>query len=80
MRVPPPGSVILQVTPELNAGGVEQTTLDIAAALTAAGSRSLIASSGGRLEGELAARGGVLHRMPMQSKNPLECCSPTPSG
>ncbi len=71
MRVPPPGSTILQITPELDAGGVEQTTLDITSALTDAGCRSIVASAGGRLEGELAARGGVLARMPVQSKNPI---------
>ena len=71
MRVPPPGSTILQITPELDAGGVEQTTLDIASALVAAGCRALVASAGGRLEGELAARGGTLVRMPVQSKNPF---------
>jgi glycosyltransferase involved in cell wall biosynthesis len=71
MRVPPPGSTILQITPGLDAGGVEQTTLDVASALVAAGCRSIVASSGGRLEDELAARGGVLARMPVQSKNPF---------
>ena len=71
MRVPPPGSTILQITPALDAGGVEQTTLDVAAALTAAGCRALVASAGGRLEDELAARGGRLVKMPVQSKNPF---------
>ncbi len=71
MRVPPHGSTILQVTPALDAGGVEQTTLDVAEALRAAGSRALVASAGGRLERELERRGGVLARMQVQSRNPL---------
>lgn len=71
MRVPPPGSTILQITPELDAGGVEQTTLDVAGALTAAGCRALVASAGGRLEADLARRGATLVRMPVQSKNPF---------
>jgi glycosyltransferase involved in cell wall biosynthesis len=65
------GRTILQVTPALDAGGVEQTTLDVAEAIVLAGGRALVASAGGRLEGELARRGGRLVRMPVDSKNPL---------
>ena len=67
----PPGTVILQVTPALNAGGVERTTLDMAEAIARAGGTVLVASAGGRLEGELAACGGRLIRLPLESKNPL---------
>ena len=67
----PPNFTLLQVVPELNAGGVERTTLDISRAVVAAGGRSLVASQGGRLEDELAAGGGELHRLPVASKNPL---------
>ncbi len=63
--------VLLQVVPELNAGGVERTALDVSRAVVAAGGTSLIASAGGRLEDELAAHGGELIRLPVQSKNPL---------
>ena len=63
--------VLLQVVPELNAGGVERTALDVSRAVVAAGGTSLIASAGGRLEEELAAHGGELIRLPVQSKNPL---------
>ena len=62
---------LLQVAPALDVGGVEQTTLDVARAVVQAGGRALVASAGGRLEGELAARGGELVRLPMASKNPL---------
>ena len=43
------GRTILQIIPELQAGGAERTTVDIAAALSAAGARALVASEGGRL-------------------------------
>ncbi|PHS35110.1 MAG: glycosyl transferase [Robiginitomaculum sp.] len=62
---------ILQVLPELNAGGVERTTIEIAQALNAAGHTPHVASLGGRLEDELKAAGGVLHRLNVGSKNPM---------
>lgn len=71
MSALPPGATILQVTPALDAGGVEQTTLDIAEAVTRAGGRALVASEGGRLADELKARGGTLIPMPLDTKNPL---------
>ncbi|MEE9272036.1 MAG: glycosyltransferase family 4 protein [Robiginitomaculum sp.] len=62
---------ILQVLPELNAGGVERTTIEIAQALNAQGHVPHVASLGGRMEDELRAAGGVLHRLSVGSKNPL---------
>lgn len=62
---------VLQVIPELDAGGAERTTLEIAEAVVAAGGRALVASEGGRLEGELDAIGADLVRLPVKSKNPL---------
>ncbi|MGC1303646.1 MAG: glycosyltransferase family 4 protein, partial [Caulobacteraceae bacterium] len=67
----PPDFVLLQVVPALDAGGVERTTLDVARAVVAAGGRALVASAGGRMEGELALDGAELVRLPMASKNPL---------
>ena len=67
----PPNTTVLQVIPELETGGAEQTALDIAAAVVAAGGRALVASQGGRMEGRLAEAGGELVRMPVASKNPL---------
>ena len=61
---------ILQVIPALDTGGAERTTIDIAAALAARGDRPLVASAGGRLEGELLAVGGILIRVKIGSKNP----------
>lgn len=63
--------VLLQVVPELNAGGVERTALDVSRAVVEGGATSLVASSGGRLEEELKAHGGELVRLPAHSKNPL---------
>jgi len=63
---------VLQVTPELNAGGVERTTIEMAEAISRAGGLALVASAGGRLEGDLKAAGGELIRLPMHSKNPIE--------
>jgi glycosyltransferase involved in cell wall biosynthesis len=67
----PPEFTLLQVVPELETGGAEQTTLDIARAVVRAGGRALVASRGGRMADQLAAVGGRLIPLPMQSKNPL---------
>ena len=65
------GKTILQVAPELSAGGVERTVLEVTEAIIAAGGRALLASRGGRLEDEFAALGGELFRMDAKSKNPI---------
>jgi glycosyltransferase involved in cell wall biosynthesis len=65
------GRTILQIIPRIDAGGAERTTIDIAAALVAAGARALVASEGGRLTSELQAVGGVLVPFPAAAKNPL---------
>jgi glycosyltransferase involved in cell wall biosynthesis len=62
---------VLQIVPELNAGGVERTTLDIAAAIVAAGGRSFVATQGGRLAEELEPSGSHLIEGPYASKNPV---------
>ncbi|MCA0401638.1 MAG: glycosyltransferase family 4 protein [Proteobacteria bacterium] len=65
------GRTILQIIPDLNAGGAERTTIDIAEGLTQAGARALVATSGGRLVGELQAKGGIWVPFPAATKNPL---------
>ncbi len=62
---------VLQVTPALDAGGVERTTIEVAEAIAHEGGAALVASRGGRLEPDLAAAGGELIRMPTDSKNPI---------
>ncbi len=66
----PSGACILQAVPALDAGGVEQTTLDMARVIVRAGGVALVASAGGRLEAELARRGGELARLPLDHKAP----------
>ncbi|MEL7232148.1 MAG: glycosyltransferase family 4 protein [Pseudomonadota bacterium] len=65
------GKTILQVVPDLAAGGAERTTVEMAEAITGAGGMALVASAGGRLEDALKAAGGELIRMNAASKNPL---------
>jgi len=68
---------ILQVVPELNAGGVERTTIEVAQALRGAGHVPHVVCAGGRLEDELRAAGGILHRLQIGSKNPMSLRSNT---
>ncbi len=65
------GQTILQVIPDLAAGGAERTTVEMAEAITKAGGIALVASSGGRLEGALSEAGGELIPMKAASKNPV---------
>ena len=50
---------VLQLLPALESGGVERSTLEIGAALVAAGHRSLVASAGGRLVSTLEREGST---------------------
>ena len=59
---------VLQVLPALNAGGVERGTLEIAAAVVAAGGRALVASAGGRLVPALEALGARHFTLPLDRK------------
>jgi glycosyltransferase involved in cell wall biosynthesis len=65
------GRTILQIIPELEAGGAERTTVDIAAAIAQAGGRALVATEGGRLVAELQVKGGIWLQFPAAAKNPL---------
>ena len=49
------GRTILQIVPELDAGGAERTTVDFAAGLAGIGARPLVATEGGRLVADLQA-------------------------
>lgn len=60
---------VLQILPELNSGGVERGTLEIARALVAAGHEAVVVSNGGRLVAELE-RGGARHvTLPVHRKS-----------
>ncbi|MDH3701394.1 MAG: glycosyltransferase family 4 protein [Alphaproteobacteria bacterium] len=63
--------VILQVLPELVTGGVERGTVDIAGAIVQAGGRSLVASEGGRMAGELQRVGAEHITLPLATKSPF---------
>lgn len=61
---------ILQVLPSLETGGAEQTAVDVAAAIVAAGGRAVVASTGGRMVAALEKAGAKHVLFPAASKNP----------
>jgi glycosyltransferase involved in cell wall biosynthesis len=63
--------VVLQVLPALEGGGVERGTVEIAAAIAAAGGTALVASAGGRMAEEVVRAGGRNILLPLDSKSPL---------
>ncbi|MBQ8870440.1 MAG: glycosyltransferase family 4 protein [Alphaproteobacteria bacterium] len=64
--------VVLQVLPELNQGGVELGTIEIATELQKQGIKNFVASAGGRMAYNLE-RAKVPHfTMPLKTKNPLK--------
>ncbi len=65
------GRTILQVVPELETGGAEITTMEMAEAIVQAGGRALVASEGGALESRIEAAGGEIVHVPVASKNPI---------
>ena len=65
------GPLVLQVLPALDMGGVERGTVQTAAALTAAGWRAMVASSGGLMAHELNRNGAQHVEMPLAVKRPL---------
>ncbi|WP_309090589.1 glycosyltransferase family 4 protein [Phenylobacterium sp.] len=67
----PSDFTLLQVIPELETGGAEQSTIDIAQAVVRAGGTSLVATRGGRMTARLISDGARLAQMPVQTKNPL---------
>lgn len=64
-------NTVLQVIPALESGGAERSTVEMARAIIAAGGRALVATSGGRMCGEVEKAGGRIFLMPVASKNPL---------
>ena len=61
----------MQVLPSLVTGGAERGTVDVAAAIVAAGGRSIVVSSGGPMVREIEAAGAEHIRLSVDSKNPL---------
>ncbi|MBD3379912.1 MAG: lipopolysaccharide heptosyltransferase II [Candidatus Omnitrophica bacterium] len=62
---------ILQLVPELNIGGVEKGTVEVARYLTLNGHKAVVVSGGGVLEKDLAAIGARHYRLPVGRKNPF---------
>jgi glycosyltransferase involved in cell wall biosynthesis len=67
-----PQATVLQVLPALGPGGVERGTVEVAAALVAAGFRAIVASEGGPLEHELSRAGAEHVVLPLATKSPLK--------
>jgi len=69
---------ILQILPEMNVGGVERGTLDLAKYISAHGHQSLVVSNGGGLVVLLEAQGTKHYKLPVHRKNlwtMFECVS-----
>lgn len=63
--------VVLQIIPELGAGGAEQGCIDVAAELVKAGGKAIVVSNGGNRVPELARVGATHISLPVNSKNPF---------
>ena len=62
---------ILQIIPNLGAGGAEQACVDIVAGLRARGDRAWVMAAGGRRVEEIERAGGVFFQKNVASKNPF---------
>lgn len=62
---------VLQVLPRLVTGGVERGTVEVAAALQAAGYNAIVASAGGPMVEEIERTGALHVHLPLASKNPI---------
>jgi glycosyltransferase involved in cell wall biosynthesis len=62
---------ILQVIPELDAGGAELTTLEVAEAIVRGGGRAIIVTRGGRWVAQAEALGAEVLTRDVETKNPL---------
>ncbi|MGH1456020.1 MAG: glycosyltransferase family 4 protein [Alphaproteobacteria bacterium] len=71
MNISPQQPVIMQIIPELGAGGAEQGCIDVAAAIVKAGAQAIIVSNGGYRVSELQRIGAHHIDLPVHSKNPF---------
>ncbi len=62
---------ILQIVPELDTGGAELSTIEIAEAIVRAGGRALVLSEGGRLASRISACGGEFVPFAAATKDPV---------
>jgi len=63
---------VVQVIPDLQAGGAGMSVVQVAEALVAHGHRAIIVSEGGRMEADIARIGASFIRLPVASKNPSQ--------
>lgn len=61
---------VVQAIPALNPGGAERSTLEVAAALVAAGHRSIVVSAGGSWVAQLERQGSEHWSLPIGAKSP----------
>ncbi len=62
---------ILQIIPELDTGGAELSTIEIADAITSAGGRAIVLTEGGRLVQRLRDTGAEVQFFPAAAKSPF---------
>lgn len=60
---------VLQILPELNVGGVETGTLDLAKYLVRQGHKAIVVSNGGELVSVLESLGAVHYKLPVHKKS-----------
>ncbi|MBI1977005.1 MAG: lipopolysaccharide heptosyltransferase II [Candidatus Omnitrophica bacterium] len=60
---------ILQIVPEMNVGGVERGTYDLAITLVKKGHKSVVVSNGGELAEKLWGSGVIHYKLPVHEKN-----------
>ena len=65
------GKTILQILPNLQQGGVERGTVDMAQAIIKAGGTALVISGGGPMEAQIKRIGGEHITLAVRSKNPI---------
>jgi glycosyltransferase involved in cell wall biosynthesis len=69
---PPAPLTVVQVIPDLHAGGAGMSVVQVAEALVTHGHRSIVVSEGGRMEEDLQRIGATFVRLPVASKNPSQ--------
>jgi len=65
-------TTILQIIPELDTGGAELSTIEIAEAVVQAGGRAIVLTEGGRMLDRLKATGADVRIFPAATKNPVK--------
>ena len=60
---------VLQILPELNVGGVETGTLDLARYLVKSGHKAVVVSAGGELVKDIESYGAIHYQLPVHKKS-----------